>query len=95
MVPVIFGPPHPEKTKTLLTVAHMYLQLILVVTLLRYMGDPKPETLLTVAHMVGCQNYGPFLGTLNIRGRIIIGTQKGTIIFDNQPYVSTDIPPKP
>ena len=31
--------------------------------------------------MVGCQNYGPFLGTLNIRGRIIIGTQKGTIIL--------------
>ena len=27
--------------------------------------------------MGGCQNYGPFLGTLNIRGRIIIGTQKG------------------
>ena len=23
----------------------------------------------------------PFLGTLNIRGRIIIGTQKGTIIL--------------
>ena len=31
--------------------------------------------------MGGCQNYGPFLGTLNIRGRIIIGTQKGTIIL--------------
>ena len=30
--------------------------------------------------MGGCQNYGPFLGTRNIRGRIIIGTQKGTII---------------
>ena len=28
-----------------------------------------------------CQNYGPFLGTLNIRCRIIIGTQKGTIIL--------------
>ena len=27
--------------------------------------------------MAGCQNYGPFLGTLNIRGRTIIGTQKG------------------
>ena len=26
------------------------------------------------------QNYGPFLGTLNIRCRIIIGTQKETII---------------
>ena len=31
--------------------------------------------------MGGCQNYDPFLGTLNIRGRIIIGTQKGTIIL--------------
>ena len=36
--------------------------------------------------MGGCQNYGPFLGTLNIRCRIRIGTQKGTIIFDNHPY---------
>ena len=26
-------------------------------------------------------NYGPFLGTLNIRCRIIIGIQKGTIIL--------------
>ena len=32
-------------------------------------------------HMGGCQNYGPFLGTLNIRCRTIIGTQKGTIIL--------------
>ena len=31
--------------------------------------------------MGGCQNYGPFLGTLNIRGRIIIGIQKGTIML--------------
>ena len=28
-----------------------------------------------------CQNYGPFLSTLNIRCRIIIRTQKGTIIL--------------
>ena len=32
-------------------------------------------------HMVGCQSYGPFLGTLNTRCRIVIGTQKRTIIF--------------
>ena len=32
-----------------------------------------------VLHVGGCQNYGPFLGTLNIRCRIMIGTQKGTI----------------
>ena len=31
-------------------------------------------------YMGGCQNYGPFLGTLKI-GRIIIGTQKGPIIL--------------
>ena len=29
----------------------------------------------------GCQNYGPFLGTLSIRCRILIGLQKGTIIL--------------
>ena len=28
-------------------------------------------------HVGGCQNYDPFLGTLNTRCRIIIGTQKG------------------
>ena len=31
--------------------------------------------------MGGCQNYDPFWGTLNIRCRIIIGIQKGTIIL--------------
>ena len=31
--------------------------------------------------MGGYQNDGPFLGTLNIRGRSIIGIQKGTIIL--------------
>ena len=29
----------------------------------------------------GCQNDGPFLDTLNTRCRILIGTQKGTIIL--------------
>ena len=32
-------------------------------------------------YMGGCQNYGPFLGALNIRCRIITGTQKGIIIL--------------
>ena len=32
-------------------------------------------------HMGGCRNYDPFLGTLNIRCRIIIGIQKRTIIL--------------
>ena len=31
--------------------------------------------------MGGCQNYGSLLGTLNIRCRIIIGIQRGTIIL--------------
>ena len=31
--------------------------------------------------MDGCQNVGPLLGTLNIRGRIIMGIQKGPIIL--------------
>ena len=31
--------------------------------------------------MGGWQNYGPFLGTLNMRCRIIIGIQNGTIIL--------------
>ena len=34
-----------------------------------------------MCYMGGCQNYGPFLGTLNIRGRITIGTSKRTIIL--------------
>ena len=40
---------------------------------------PNPRDLRT--HMDGCQNYGPFLGTLNNRCRIILGTQKGTIML--------------
>ena len=32
-------------------------------------------------NMGSCQNYGPFWGTLNIGCRIIIRTQKGTIIL--------------
>ena len=32
-------------------------------------------------HMGGYQNYGPLLGPLNIRCRIILRTQKGTIIL--------------
>ena len=33
------------------------------------------------ADLGGCQNHGPFLGTLNIGCRILIGIQKGTIIL--------------
>ena len=31
--------------------------------------------------MGGCQNYGPFLGILNIRCRTIIGIEKGSIFL--------------
>ena len=44
----------------------------------------RPELVLFVSwfcYMGGCQNYGPFLRTLNIKCRIIIGTKKGTIIL--------------
>ena len=33
------------------------------------------------SYMGGCQNYGPFLSTLNIRCGIIIRIRKGTIIL--------------
>ena len=35
----------------------------------------------TYVYMGGCLNYGPLLGTVNIRCRIMIGTPKGTIIL--------------
>ena len=31
--------------------------------------------------MDGCHNYGPLLGPLNTRCRIVIGTRKGTIVL--------------
>ena len=38
----------------------------------------------------GCQNDDPFLGTLNIRCHIIIGTPKGTRILTST-YVSLSL----
>ena len=38
--------------------------------------EKKMETTI-MGYMGGCQNYGPFSGTLSIRCRIIMGTQKG------------------
>ena len=35
----------------------------------------------TIMGSMGCQNYDPFLGALNIRCRSRIGIQKGTIIL--------------
>ena len=40
----------------------------------RQMADPE----MLKDYMGGCPNYGPFLRTLNITCRIIIGIQKGT-----------------
>ena len=40
--------------------------------------EKKMETTI-MGSMGGCHNHGPFLGTLNIRCRIIIRIQKGTI----------------
>ena len=40
-------------------------------------------------NMGGCPNYGPFWGTLNIRCRIIVGIQKGTIILTTTHMRST------
>ena len=39
-------------------------------------------------HLGGCQNWGPLLGTLNNRCRIIVGTQKGAIILTTTHLVS-------
>ena len=44
------------------------------------------QGLCTGLHMGSCQNYGPFLGTLNNRCRTILRTQKGDPNFDNHPY---------
>ena len=37
----------------------------------------------------GCQNHGPFLGTLKTRCRIIIGIQKEAIILTTTPTRAT------
>ena len=44
-------------------------------------SDANGAAALALNHLGGYQNYDPFLGTLNIRCRIIIGIQKGTIIL--------------
>ena len=42
-------------------------------------------------YMSGCQNDGPFLGTLNIRCRIIIGYPERDHNFDNHPNMHSSI----
>ena len=46
------------------------------------------------SYMGGCQHYGPFLGTLNMRCRIIIGIQKGTIVLTTTHIMYTWVPKK-
>ena len=41
---------------------------------------------LNIMHIGGCQNDGPFVGTLNNRCCIIIGIPKRDHSFDNHPY---------
>ena len=40
----------------------------------------------SLMYMAGCQNYGPLLGPLNTRCRIILRTPKRNHNFDSQPY---------
>ena len=50
-------------------------------------GDfPSLSPVVNRNNLGGCQNYDPFLGTLNTRCRIIVGIQKGAHNFDNHPY---------
>ena len=51
--------------------------------------------LLTNHEMGGCQNYGQFLGTLNIRGHIRIGIQKGTILLTTIQILKLQVLPDP
>ena len=48
--------------------------------------DDPPTDGPTHLHMGGCQNYGPFLGTLNIRCRKINKDPKRDQHFDNHPH---------
>ena len=49
--------------------------------LLRAQMVPVDLFSLEEVYMGSCQNDGPFLGTLNIRCRILLRTQEGTIIL--------------
>ena len=47
-----------------------------------------------LAYMGSCQNYGPFLGTVNIRCRNIIRTQKRPIILRTTHILSSNFAPR-
>ena len=46
-----------------------------------YLIDWFPHCPLFTTHLGGCQNHGPFFGTLDMRCRIRRGIQKGTMIL--------------
>ena len=45
------------------------------------------------SYMGGCQNYGPFLGTLNTRCRIKKNPKRNHNFFDNHPYALKPLQP--
>ena len=57
--------------------------------IVRYL-DPSGRKWLHLLHMGGCQNYGPFLGTLNIRVPYYIKDPKRDHNFDNHPHTHSD-----
>ena len=63
-----------------LHLGHAWLNLTIFISCLIHLGPSKNLNNLQLL-MGGCQNDGPFLGILYTRCRIIIGTQKGTIIL--------------
>ena len=69
-----------EAVKLVLLLAHVYGRGGINTTgLCGFGGGGKFKSIYT--YIGCCQNYGPVLGTLNIRCRIIMGTPKGTIIL--------------
>ena len=56
------------------------------------LGHPASLCACHEVEVNACQNCGPFLGTLNIRCRIIIGIQKGTIILTTTQVASASLP---
>ena len=56
------------------------------------LGHPASLCACHEVEVNACQNCGPFSGTLNIRCRIIIGIQKGTIILTTTQVASASLP---
>ena len=56
----------------------------------KYEEDEETIEGALILHKGGCQNHGPFLGTVNIRCHVIIGTPKGTIILSTTQGLHVD-----